>query len=362
MHVSVDGSDHPNTHTIRGFPLLHGLLLDQHGNAGSHGRRSDSLFQAEPYRSKECLCLLVTDIDSIRALSRNLFPSTTCVSSTIKWATFGIIWLKAILLLAAPFVVAGIAVSLALTRSSFPVGITYGVDLLGAAVGCLVTLAVLQWMDAASAMFLVAALAAAAGWFFASTSSEPVPDDSVFNSKVLGKPGVIAIALTSLACANSLVNLGLQPVAAKFGRIERLDSFDYVKWNSFSRVAVNRPHAEPPILWGPSPTLPANAVVEQRIMNIDGFAGTTMPEYSNAPGAMDFLRYDITNLAYYARHKGRSAVIGVGSGRDVLSASLFGFRDITGVELNPVFIDPLTDPKKLRSYAGVADLPGVHFV
>ena len=281
---------------------------------------------------------------------------------TIKWATFGIIWLKAILLLAAPFVVAGIAVSLALTRSSFPVGITYGVDLLGAAVGCLVTLAVLQWMDAASAMFLVAALAAAAGWLFASTNSEPVPDDSVFNSKVLGKPGVIAIALTSLACANSLVNLGLQPVAAKFGRIERLDSFDYVKWNSFSRVAVNRPHAEPPILWGPSPTLPANAVVEQRIMNIDGFAGTTMPEYSNAPGAMDFLRYDITNLAYYARHEGRSAVIGVGSGRDVLSASLFGFRDITGVELNPVFIDLLTDPKKLRSYAGVADLPGVHFV
>jgi hypothetical protein len=264
----------------------------------------------------------------------------------IRWATFGIIWLKAILLLATPFVVAGIAVSLALTRSSYAVGITYGVDLLGAAVGCLVTLVVLQWMDAASAMFMVAALAAVAGWFFARTTSEPVLADSVLSWKVLGNPGVIAIALTLLACGNALINLGLQPVSAKFGRIELLDNFDYVKWNSFSRIAVYRPVLGPPFLWGASPTLPADAVIEQREMNIDGFAGTTMPHYSDAPGAMDFLRYDITNLAYYARHDGRSAVIGVGSGRDVLSAHLFGFRDITGIELNPVFVDLLTDPKK----------------
>jgi hypothetical protein len=42
---------------------------------------------------------------------------------TVKWATFVVIWLKAILLLATPFVLGGIAVSVALTRSSFAVGI-----------------------------------------------------------------------------------------------------------------------------------------------------------------------------------------------------------------------------------------------
>ena len=46
-----------------------------------------------------------------------------------------------------------------------------------------------------------------------------------------------------------------------------------------------------------------------------------MPRYSNAPGAMDALRYDVTNLAYHARHSGRAAIVGVGSGRDMLSAS-----------------------------------------
>jgi len=48
----------------------------------------------------------------------------------IRWATVVIVWLKLILILAAPFVFAGMAISLALTRSAFPVGIVYGVDLL----------------------------------------------------------------------------------------------------------------------------------------------------------------------------------------------------------------------------------------
>ena len=172
---------------------------------------------------------------------------------------------------------------------------------------------------------------------------------------------MVAVALAALACGNAAVDLGLQPVSAKFGTIERLNDFDYVEWNSFSRIAVTDSLLGPPSLWGPSPELPANILIEQRSLNIDGFAGTAMPRFSEAAAALDFLRYDVTNLAYYARHSGRSAVIGVGSGRDLVSAHLFGFRDITGVELNPVFIDLLTDQTKLRGYAGVADLPGVRF-
>ena len=251
---------------------------------------------------------------------------------------------------------------MALTRSSFAVGLTYGVDLLGAATGCLAALVVLTWMDAPSAMFMVAALPALAAWCFARAGSEFLIPPSVLNWKILRSPGVIAIAFAGLACVNASTNLGLQPVSAKFGGIEPLDKYDYVKWNSFSRIAVWGSDFQPVFLWGPSPELPPNSKLEQRGMNIDGFAGTTMPRYSNAPGAMDALRYDVTNLAYHARHSGRAAIVGVGSGRDMLSASLFGFRDITGVELNPVFVDLLTDPAKLRNYAGVADLPGVRFV
>ena len=75
---------------------------------------------------------------------------------------------------------------------------------------------------------------------------------------------------------------------------------------------------------------------------------------------LDFLKYDITNLAYSIRHDGRAAVIGVGGGRDLLSAAYFGFRDVTGVELNPIFVDLLTD--RLRDYNRVASLPGVRLI
>jgi spermidine synthase len=98
-------------------------------------------------------------------------------------------------------------------------------------------------------------------------------------------------------------------------------------------------------------------VTSQRAMNIDGFAGTVMYRFDGDLSKLDFLRYDITNLAYAIRHQGRSAVIGVGGGRDLLSAYFFGFRDVTGVELNPIFIDLLT--RQLRSYNHLADLPGV---
>ena len=113
---------------------------------------------------------------------------------SLAWATYAVLWIKAIVLLAAPFTIGGIAVSLALTRSGFPIGITYGVDLLGAATGCLASLALLTWMDAPSAMFMIAALVAVAAWCFGRAASEPVPDGSLPNWRILGKPGFVAVA------------------------------------------------------------------------------------------------------------------------------------------------------------------------
>src|SRR5262249_27252986 len=85
-----------------------------------------------------------------------------------------LIWAKLIILLTAPFVVAGVAVSLALTRSPFSIGLTYGVDLLGAASGCLVVLLLLNLIGAPSAMFAVAAVTASAGLCFRAAGGENV--------------------------------------------------------------------------------------------------------------------------------------------------------------------------------------------
>ncbi|MEE8214571.1 MAG: hypothetical protein V3R79_08285, partial [Alphaproteobacteria bacterium] len=47
-----------------------------------------------------------------------------------------LIWVELGVFLSVPFFFSGVVVSLALTRSPYPVGRVYGVDLVGAAVGC----------------------------------------------------------------------------------------------------------------------------------------------------------------------------------------------------------------------------------
>jgi hypothetical protein len=278
----------------------------------------------------------------------------------VRVATMFVMWVKVLVLLALPFVVSGVVVSLALTRSPFATGLTYAVDLIGAAFGCLVVLVLLNSVDAPSAIFVVAAMAAFAGVCFRAAGGERAATGlSTLDMRLLRRPGLVAVILLVVAFANTTTRFGLQPLSAKFNRIESAPAFEFEEWNSFSRIAGSRTFHGPPILWGPSPTLPTGLLVDQRGLNIDGFAGTVMPRFTGDANAVDFLRYDITNLAYAARNKGRVAIIGVGGGRDVLSAHIFGARDITGVELNPVFIDLLTDPDRLRGYAGIADLPGV---
>ena len=53
-------------------------------------------------------------------------------------------------------------------------------------------------------------------------------------------------------------------------------------------------------------------------------------------------------------------MIGVGGGRDLLTAIAFGSRQVTGVEINGIFLDLLEGP--LRGFAGLADRPEVTLV
>src|SRR5258708_26887246 len=100
---------------------------------------------------------------------------------SLAWATYIVLWFKAIVLLAAPLPIGGIAVSLALTRSGFPIGITYGVDLLGAATRFLPSLALLTCIDAASAVVMLTAPAAVAPPSFCPATPHPVPARSPLN-------------------------------------------------------------------------------------------------------------------------------------------------------------------------------------
>jgi len=92
------------------------------------------------------------------------------------------------------------AISLALTRSPWPVALVYGVDLVGAASGCLVVLVVMTLMDSVSALFLVGALGALAAVFFAQAQRavnqvEP-PLLGIARLRILKRPLILAVTIT----------------------------------------------------------------------------------------------------------------------------------------------------------------------
>ncbi len=284
----------------------------------------------------------------------------TGVSGDTGFLMTALEWGKLIATLATPYFFAGMGISLALTRSPWPVALVYGVDLIGAAAGCLVVLAVMTLMDSVSALFLVGAFAALAAVFFAQAQRARnqirTPLLAIANVRILKRPRTLAVFFVVLAVGNTLV----QPMGFRLSmvkdQIESTKPDSKILWNSFSRINVDPSEIRQPTLWGPSSKTPVQTGA-QRHMAIDGSAASAMYRFDGDLSKLGFLKYDITNLAYSVRQSGRAAVIGVGGGRDLLSAEYFGFRDVTGVELNPIFVDLLTH--SLRDYNRLASLPGV---
>ena len=274
--------------------------------------------------------------------------------------TFVLVWIVAILVLLPPYVLLGIVVSLALTRSPLRISLVYGVDLVGAATGCLITLALLTLTDTYTAIMAVGAIGALAALAFRTgarvAESTASAHEAASSPKTFLQPGVALLALLGFAALNQLLGThGLRPVVVK-SAIHPAYLLTEERWNSFSRIALEMQPNSPAFLWSASPVAPA-ANLDQGWLNIDGEAGTPIYNFSGDLSRLDVLRYDVTSLAYYIRHQGRSAVIGIGGGRDLLTASVFGFRDITGVEYNPIFVQLFAHD--YRQFSGADQIPGL---
>jgi hypothetical protein len=299
-----------------------------------------------------------------------LFAVTTVLSLAIQFTiatapqitlTGVMVWGELAIIMALPFFFSGVVVSLALTRSPYPVGRVYGVDLVGAAVGCLGVMLVLNVVDGSTAVLWVAVGIALAALAFASSGLGSVAPQGAPGTRLLRWRALVMLALLGLAVVNGATNRGLRPLVVK-GGIENLDNIAYEGWNSFSRIIADTSQVDFPKMWGPSSKLPPDTQVEQRNLNIDGAAGTVMYRFDGDLQQVAFLKYDVTNLAYFLPDRHKGAVIGVGGGRDILSARLFGVTDVTGVEINPIFIKLLTESSGFADYNRLADLDGVHFV
>jgi hypothetical protein len=266
-----------------------------------------------------------------------------------------VVWALLLAVMAVPYVFSGVVVSLALTRSPFPAGQVYGVDLVGASLGCAATIFVLNVLDGPTAVIVAGVIAALGAAAFAVGEE----GEAAFRGKRwFQRPRSVAMALMLLAAFNAVSAMRFRPTLVK-GKIEQPEERYYEKWNSYSRIIASYPAMEFPHLWGPSKTTPPNMRVAAVDLNIDGDAATSMFRYDGTQKSIECLQYDVVSLAYRLPGIHKSAVIGVGGGRDVMTAHYFGVPDITGVELNPIFVNLDTTVPGYSRFSGMNTLPNL---
>ncbi|HWF84620.1 MAG TPA: hypothetical protein VG222_07235 [Vicinamibacterales bacterium] len=275
-----------------------------------------------------------------------------------------------------PFFSGGLVVTIAISRLASRINAVYAADLMGAAAGCLVLIPLLNWLGAPGVVLTAAALALAAAVLFAPPARR-------------SRTAALGAALMVLPI------LGQATGAAGFDVIDTKghqgDRVLFSKWNSFSRIGVyQRTHGE----WSLSAAY-KGPLPDTRFMDIDSAASTPIinvsPDLSNA----QYLRYELTALAYQLKaprgsgfgirdsqadeseadresrtnpqspipNPGFTAlVIGPGGGRDLVSALVFGARHVDGVEINPIIANDVMRDRFLEFSGGIYTNPRVRII
>ncbi len=269
----------------------------------------------------------------------DLEPSLTALSAIAVSMT----------LVAVPFYFSGILVALVLTRVPGKIGLTYSVDMIGASLGSILVIPLLRMGNISSATFAVGAIAALGAVCFRRIADAPGHRRGLLS---------LAAALLVLGFFNGLTPHGFRVMFSK-GREQKSLGLLFEGWNSYSQVTEQVPTQSAPFYWGPGKGAPTTPVM-MTALSIDGSAGTSMTQWDGNPANLSWVGFDVTSLPYHLRKNGDSGIIGVGGGRDVLTALWAHSRSVTGIELNQIFIHLLLGP--MRDFAAIASQPQVELI
>jgi spermidine synthase len=244
-------------------------------------------------------------------------------------------------LAALPFFTGGLVITLAVSRLASRISAVYASDLLGAAGGCLVLIPLLDRVGAPGVVLTAAALALAAAVLFA---------PAAIRSRFAG----IGAAVMAVALAGQLSGIAVFDVVVTKGH--QGDTVLFSKWNSFSRIGVyKRTHGD----WSLSPKY-TGPLPDTRYMDIDSAASTPILHIEPGFTNVQYLRYELTAVAYQLQKPGFSAlIIGPGGGRDLVSALVFGAGRVDGVEINPIIANDVMRGQFAEYSGGIYTLPRV---
>ncbi len=256
------------------------------------------------------------------------------------------------LALGGPFYVAGVVVAIALTRVPGKIGLFYAVDLAGAALGTLLIIPLLESGNASSVALFCGALAALAAVCF-----------QRYCGGRTALPKYVAMGLAAAGLWNAQAERPLTVWYSKGGVI-RQENVSHERWNVHAQLVVRNPVSTGAggLYWGPGEgCIEAAGEREAVRMVLDGDAGTVMPRWDGVNlDDLAWVSYDVTSIPYHIRRNGDAGIIGVGGGRDLLTAVWAASTSVTGVEINGNFIDLLEGD--LREFCALADRDEVELV
>lgn len=249
---------------------------------------------------------------------------------------------------AIPFVFSGIIVCAMLTRFPEKIGKVYTADLLGASLGCVLIVFLLNLMDPISAIILMGSMGAFAAFCFARNAS-------------LKNRSIASLAICFLFFILAIVNTYTKTARIRYVLGEPYDSnHKSESWNVYSYVTESFPKVERHYWGGGDHALPTGPDENIEIA-MDTRANTRLIKFNGDWDSVSWLLDDATNVAHLVRDDGPVLAIGVGGGRDILSSLIIskGKREVDGVEINPKMINILANTAKEFS-GGIASLPNVH--
>jgi hypothetical protein len=215
---------------------------------------------------------------------------------------------------ALPFFGSGTIVSLAISETIDRVGRVYFFDLAGAALGCLLLAPLLNWLQGPGTIIAVAVMFAAAAAIWHS-----------IGGAVAGR--IFSVALSLALVAFLIFNHANKLIDVKYAKHHKLENEKFVKWNSFSRIALGED--------------PANGL---GMIYIDADASTAIARFDFDKLSKDERHYLLEQgpaLPYAVRPGAKTLIIGPGGGWDVARAIASGSRDVTGVEINGIIANTI---------------------
>jgi hypothetical protein len=217
----------------------------------------------------------------------------------------------------APFLLAGVIVSLILSTRAADVHRLYFADLMGAGLGCALCVPLMSTISPPGCVILGGALLAAAGGKLAASAARPLLAPIVALAGVLLVLAVFPRWLPDPAVDGSKTmkpNHGNETLFSRWSPVFRIDVLGSLT-DSQGLIVVH-----------------------------DGQWGSIIPRYDGDPTSLTHFDGDSRSIPFALLPEGpRVAIIGSAGGHEILASTYFKASHITGVELNPVTVSLLEE-------------------